>query len=67
MGIHHVEFFLVSYLYDWGMVSPFSHGYCSVWRSVCEMEERKSKIDSCGRSVVDEGDCRQLLVAVAKL
>ncbi|GFY99524.1 hypothetical protein Acr_13g0009240 [Actinidia rufa] len=31
------------------------------------MEERKSRIDTCGVPVVVEGGCRQLLVIVAKL
>ena len=41
---------------------------CIVVRfDVREMEERKSMIDTCNRLVVVEGECRRLLVVVAKL
>ena len=35
--------------------------------SICEVEERKSRMDTCSGLVVAEGGCRQSLVAVALL
>ena len=51
----------------WMSIIDFSQNAPIVECSVCEMEERKSKIDTCGGLVVEKGGCRQLLVAVAKL
>ena len=33
--------------------------------NVCEMEEKKSRINTCGGLMTVEGDCRQSLIAVA--